>query len=1277
MRRIKLTTPFAVLLLLSWHAAAAAQETPDEASVRAVVRQLFDAYAKADLEGFMATWSQGSPDYASRKEVMSGVFAGTRDIRLVSLSVGPVVLEGTRARTRVAAELTGVDAATGQPAPWLGALKRSVLLVKEDGRWKIWRYVPIEQALADALSTAADAEERRRLFASEAGSVTPDLVRMLLTSGDAQATGGDLAGGLRAIEIAFEAAEIVNTPTARGWCHWFRGGVYENRTRYEEALKDYGRAVALFREAKDAPMTANLLKSVAVVRNRMGSPKEGIAAAEEALALARGAGRVQLQMEVLNTLGMLRDNTGDYAAALAAYSDALKIARESKRRADESAVLSNMGVVYRRAARYEDALRAYGESLEIERELKSETGVAQARLNIAVVNESRGSFKEALALYDELLKFFRARGLKQEESIVLNNVGSVRIGTGDFEGALAAFEESLVIKRANADKSGESVTLNNIANVYQLTARYARAAELYARSLELKRAAGDRAGVAAVLNNLGTVHKSAGNFVEAREALEQSLAIAREIGDPAAEAKALNNIGLVNLSAGEFARALLSFDQSLKISRAIGARDVQASTLQNIGIVYNMTGRNDDALVYYEQAAALEAELGNKAGLAALLSNRATVYEDTGRHDDARAESEKSLAVARQLGDRLLEAQSLHNIAASYVLAGRYAEALPPLEAGLKIVRDAGDRDTEAVLLNALGKLYLETGKTDDARRALAESLAITEKSGDVDTAIHSHHQLGDLHRRRKDWARAADEYRRAVERVELIRTRTREHTMQIGLFGQYSASYFGLAESLMGAGDEAGAFDAGERAKARSLVDLMQGGGAFVKAVTPEERREEQRLTDDINALTLQLEALRGRRDADPAAVARLGERLAAARAEYEEYSRKLFLQHPELQARRAQFEPASLAQLGRALFAGEPDLCLLSYFVGKDETLLFVATRGLTPDAPARLATFRLPLKHREAAGLLRQFRSKLGVGSGERGARGARPAVRAGHAAEARALYDALLAPAEKELEGKSHLVIIPDLVLSSLPFHALMDVRKEYVVKRYAVSYAPSATALLMMRARRDRPRGGGSPTILALGRPRYVGGDLPDLPATEKEVRDIAQLFGARPLLGAEASEARVKTEAAGARYLHFATHGLLNEAAPMYSAVALAGGGGEDGALHARELMGMNLSAELAVLSACDTALGQEASGEGVLGLTWSLFVAGVPASVVSQWKVADDSTSELMVEFYRQLKSATPRGGVSKAEALRRAQLKLLADGKHSHPYYWAPFVLMGEWRN
>ena len=262
---------------------------------------------------------------------------------------------------------------------------------------------------------------------------------------------------------------------------------------------------------------------------------------------------------------------------------------------------------------------------------------------------------------------------------------------------------------------------------------------------------------------------------------------------------------------------------------------------------------------------------------------------------------------------------------------------------------------------------------------------------------------------------------------------------------------------------------------------------------------------------------------------------------------------------------------------------------------------------------------------------------------------------------------------------------------LPFQALMTGPNRFLIEDAAIAYTPSLTALREMTKRRKNQGANPTPTtLLALGNPllgretaRRAALTLRDekpapLPESEQEVKALRQLYGvsrSKVYTGAEAREDRVKSEAGGARILHFATHGMLNNASPMYSHLALAeGGANEDGLLEAWELMRLDLKADLAVLSACETARGRVGAGEGMIGLSWAMFIAGVPSTVVSQWKVEAAGTRDLMVSFHRALIShkAMP----TKTEALRQAALKLMKNPETRHPFYWAGFVLIGDGR-
>jgi CHAT domain-containing protein len=343
------------------------------------------------------------------------------------------------------------------------------------------------------------------------------------------------------------------------------------------------------------------------------------------------------------------------------------------------------------------------------------------------------------------------------------------------------------------------------------------------------------------------------------------------------------------------------------------------------------------------------------------------------------------------------------------------------------------------------------------------------------------------------------------------------------------------------------------------------------------------------------------------------------------------------------------------------------------------------------ADLTVYTLNIKSSELAAMADSFRQRVA----ERDLAIKRPA---------RQLYDLLIKPAEKQLAGVRKICIVPDGALWNVPFQAL-HAERGYLLEEYAVFYAPSLSVLREMDRRAHALASRGtvpslSPVsltaesrtartgLLAMGNPalsgdtvaraRFARRDEPltPLPDAEKEVNSLGRLYGAdnsRVLIGEEAREAVVKAEAGRYEVLHFATHATLDDRNPLYSRIILSRTETdvhEDGLLEAWEIMKLDLNAALTVLSACETARGRVVAGEGMIGISWALFVAGSPAAVVSQWKVDSARTSELMIEFHR---NWLRKRGATKSEALRESALKLLR-GPYNHPAYWAGFVLIGD---
>jgi CHAT domain-containing protein len=298
----------------------------------------------------------------------------------------------------------------------------------------------------------------------------------------------------------------------------------------------------------------------------------------------------------------------------------------------------------------------------------------------------------------------------------------------------------------------------------------------------------------------------------------------------------------------------------------------------------------------------------------------------------------------------------------------------------------------------------------------------------------------------------------------------------------------------------------------------------------------------------------------------------------------------------------------------------------------------------------------------------------------------------------LYDELIKPAESFLSKKSKLIIIPDGVLNYLPFEVLLTEKKKptaeisysdlpFLVKKYPVSYGQSASVLKTLFSKYSDPKEseGAIRRLIAFGDPLYEDTlfnaqvKYPRLEFSGKEIENIASFFStgsSEIYVRNRATEENLKKNSAlnEFSYLHFATHGLINEDRPDLSSIVLNTGrnSGEDGLLQAAEIFKLKLNADLVVLSACQTGLGKLVRGEGMVGLTRAFMYAGTPSVLVSLWSVSDMSTAALMGEFYKNL----IKNKYSKTDALRKAQLTLMADAKYAHPFYWAPFVLIGDWR-
>ena len=926
---------------------------------------------------------------------------------------------------------------------------------------------------------------------------------------------------------------------------------------------------------------------------------------------------------------------------------------------------------------YAEALRISQLAARLAERGGERAALGDALRNIALVYNNQNRPTQAMDFFQKSLAVFEEVGDKKAIARGLHNVGLLHRLQGRFDQALAYFNRSLALAEECGDKRVTAMALNGIGVVHKAQGRNELALEFYQRSRKLAEEINDRVVARDVSSSIGNVYQAQGLYEQALDNYRRSRALSEEIGDRTGVARAVYNIGAVYNFQGRYAEALSCFQESIRIGEELGAaadkRDL-AYNFHSLGRLYWSQGRYEQSLEYYHKALKIREEVNDRFGLGQTLTNLGNVYKAMGRYEQALESYRRRLKLAEEMGVKEGLASSFGNLADVYRQQGRPDLALEHLRKSLRLREEMGDRRGICLVLSKLVELYEDEGDYPEMLDAGRRAAALAEEINAPEELWKGQEQVGRALRALGQTAEARRSFHAAIATVERVRGEVAGGEQQQQSFLENRLSpWLGMVELLVSQKEYAEALTFAETSKARVLLDALQTGRASLRqSLSQQERQAEEERRLRLVSLNSQLNTEARRDKPDAARVAALRAEVEKARLEYEDFETRLYAAHPELRLQRGEapvVRPEEIAAL-----VPDSSSALLEYVVADDAAYLFAVTKQ-EGKSGADVRVYALPVRREELARQTEAFRSQLAGRD-------------LGFRASAVKLYELLLKPAEAQLRGKTGLVIVPDNILWDLPFQALLNGANRFLLEEAAVSYAPSLTVLReMSRRRKGRGSEGAPATLLALGNPQsgndavssatsLRGGKLEALPEAEQEVKALGRLYGAarsKVYTGAEAREDRFKSEAGQAGILHFAAHGLVNNASPMYSHLALAAGGaGEDGLLEAWELTRLDLKADLAVLSACETARGRAAAGEGVIGLSWAMFIAGVPSLVVSQWKVESAGTRELMVNFHRGLIS--PPTKMTKSEALRQAALKLLKNPETNHPFYWAGFVLVGE---
>ncbi len=716
-----------------------------------------------------------------------------------------------------------------------------------------------------------------------------------------------------------------------------------------------------------------------------------------------------------------------------------------------------------------------------------------------------------------------------------------------------------------------------------------------------------------------------------------------------------NNMGLVAYNRGNLVHAERLFSDALDVQQRLGSGTPSvANTLNNLGMISNERGRYQDADAFYGRALEIyEAIQPESLAVARTLNNRANNARRAGRLESSERDVKRSRAITALVApESRTHSTGLEVLTLLYEVRGDYEQARELLEGAIAdFDKAAPDTLRVARPLNTLGRILRKLDQGETAKKKQQEALGIVQKvaPGSVLEA-RILNELGLVERRGGDARAGARFLCRAVRSLDEQKLRLGGNRKAGNPFDRETAHiYRDCIEALLQLGRTSEAYEILEMSRARELLILLADRDLGLDDDLPEElrdwRRKLHREYDKVFAELLTSEAL----ESSPER-ALIETRLAELRQQQEQLDRQLRDANPRLAALES---PRSLSSQ-QALRAIDAGTLLLSYSLGEESTHVFAIGTGV----PSGLEAHQIPMGAKQIEELVGTFRRQIV----ER-APGAR--------SSARALWDLLIAPLEPRLRSHDRVLFSLEGGLHGLPFAALLSPEKQYLIEHLPIHFVSSATVYAELRQRSSGKKG----RLLVFADPEVPEGlgvglrmateagedptasGLPALPGSRREASVIAKSFPgpAEVFLGAEASEGRFKLLATGASHLHLATHGYLDTMFPLDSGLVFAASQGteakENGLLQAWEIFEqLELDADLVTLSSCETALGQDLPGEGLIGLTRAFQYAGARSIVASLWKVEDDKTARFMERFYQELGRGLP-----KDEALRLATLALL----------------------
>ena len=951
----------------------------------------------------------------------------------------------------------------------------------------------------------------------------------------------------------------------------------------------------------------------------------------------------------------------------------------------------------------------------------------EAELDAAIALYRAEGAQQALPEFERLYALFENNGDRITGSKAQRYIGESHWRLGNYQQSRVYLEHALGTMRELGQHLAEGKTLNVLGLLEWDLGNYQQAIDRFEQASMIGSELGNKRLAGSTMNNLSLVYDELGDYKTSLKQYQQALELYDGADFPRGEGDTLGNIGGVNLLLGRYKDALGYYQRALAISEALQSKPSMGQDHGNLALCYLGLGQVDTALEHFELALGLAIETGMRKEEALWQRGKANALISKGQYGLGLENHRAALATYEAINAPGLLLDALHDMGRLHLILGDPVSAEQYFQRGMKMAREIGQAQAVTVNLLALGDLQFRREHLEEANTLYTQALQRTKSAEEFNFQIESLLRLSIVHREQERFNEADTEARQAlsiaeqidanfaqaeawyalgetarlrgkisaalenyryaqevsgentdpdllwkihygrartqiqdgkrqiaiaelqaaVRIIESARERLREERFKAGYVQDKYKVYIDLVRLQLELGMTREAFSAAERLRSRSFLDQLENSRPISR--NKQEREDEFALRERVRQLQ---KALAEEQEYTPPdrrqlALDTFSSELLAAERDYQAFL-------DDLKGRSAFGRAARIPALAEVQARLKPGEALVEYVVGDERLMIFVMQAGKLSAVIEKLRKTDLFAK----VNLVRELIQDPSMNSWW---------------APAASLSDLLIKPLQDKnlLDGIDHLYLVPHGILNYLPFALLpLDpaIDERVVMEQYTLSYLPSAVTLVREMQNTRTPR-----SLLALAPAKAR------LRFAIEEARTITELYQPDSLLlsGVAATESAFKEHASAYGVLHFSTHGYFNLKNPLLSGLELEPDNDNDGFLEVHEIFGLSLNAELVTLSACQTGMGsgyfnEVPAGDEFVSLTRAFLLAGARSVLATLWEVDDHSTIDLMTGFYRALDQSGHADGL--AVALSQAQRALKKTVKYQHPFYWAPFVLVGQ---